>query len=220
MIRGLLVLSSLLLTLFGLSGFSKTEEALRASSSLWLGRYTFAIHWSLLLTAAALFFYLIKFKSVPLVAPLSRATLTCALPFHLSVCLIHSLYVLSDPIPHLKSVFSLRRFFQSSFFSIVQCLFSLFGLILVWSRVSLSLGRGIRNLFVVFCLAQCLILVVSKKIDGKWPYREFTESKRIPFLFLLFFSISMLVFLVLRYAEEKRRISKIKQTMASQKKFS
>lgn len=213
MIRAILVTASLLLTLYGLLDSSKTKSVLESASILWLGKFSYALHWSLILTASTLFLYLVKCKRLTFVTSLCKGFLTLALPFHLTLCLIYGFFIIRSPLTYLSAVLKPREILKSQLFNIMQGLFSLFGLLLVWSRVSLSLESCIRNTYIIFCLLQCLLVFIEYKYSGVWPYNFMNNKERSSFYFLVFLVICSAIFITFRCIEKKRRLMRIRSTI-------
>lgn len=209
MIRTSIILISFILNLYGAIDLG-VYKLLSTSHSLIVGKITYVLTWSRVFTIITHASYLIKSKYVPVTNVICKTLLTISLPTHFIVTSIYAFFIIQSPLKYLEDFLEPLKFFKSNSFDIIINLFSLFGLLVLWTRVPIYINRFAKYTFVLWIIFHLSILYSNYRVYGIWPY-EFMNLSNMPFLYLgIFFLYSLTILALIRSIERRRRIKKIK----------
>ncbi|KAI5148996.1 hypothetical protein ENBRE01_0658 [Enteropsectra breve] len=221
MLISLLLASMLAQILYGLSDYCMPKEIAADIALMYFGKMAYATNWISFLSAATTGLFLV-YKHIHKVQKRTVSTiLSVSLPIQSFVSIFYWYKHIFDPMSFQKEKFVKAGIGLSLYTSLVQHLFPLICLLVVWRAIPLL---GDKKLYVWICLFVCSYGAVScfgyaKTAEWQYPFLNSLSKIQILVLFLVALCSIIFIYELLAIVEKKRKgASKIVQNRHGKKK--
>lgn len=216
MLKLIVIAATLALSVYALTDYSVPKAVAKETAGLYLGKFLYASHWSLILYIITAVLFLVRKTGLRLAAGALRILLALSLPTQLLISLLFAYLFAKDP-----ANFSNGRLVWSRIptVSLAKHILPLISLFCIWHETSITLRHSMYYLNTAGIAVYGILTTIAQTKNKRWQY-DFMQQMpgiRIFYLYLASALASALILSIIRIVDNRRRINRIRKNVIKMK---